>query len=346
VILPLRMSVLTLLVSLSALAVGQPLVAFNDLPERAEQRPAVQGALRDLSEARSTQARSAADPLALRLERVQARQGVELAEAELTAARFEGLAELASAWARVRETELQLRLSESARELAARALAIAQIRLERGSATTLDVEEARTALEEADTNVSAVRDAAALTRSDLIGLSNFEGPFDFSPIPRSQLETLIASIAELNAALPRTPTMLRVLHGVELTQIALELLDPSFASRAQIEQAERQRAQAEEGAREAQRGLALRNQSLINSVESARERDRLARETLAQLREREAIEERRFSAGLIAEIALLQAGLATLQGELAAMQAEHTLMNALLDLQAATLVPLEGWHER
>lgn len=340
----------TLLALVASLALAQAPLGWGDLAERAELRPAVQGALRTLSEAQSTQRRSLADPLALRLERTQARQGVELAEAELTAARFEALAELSSAWARARETEAQLRLTEAARDLSARAVSIAEIRLQRGSATTLDVEEARTALEEAETNVSSVRDAVALTRADLRGLTGAGSAgdtlFDFSPVPRARLETPIASAAELAAALPATPTLMRVLHGVELAGIGVELLDPSFASRAQIEQAERQLAQAEEGAREARRGLELRNQSLINSVESARERDRIARETLAQVRGREAIERRRFEAGLIAEIALLQAELATLQAEIGAMQAEHTLMNALLDLQAATLVPLEGWHAR
>lgn len=321
-------------------------INLDQLLSRAGQRTAVQTAQRTLDDAQAALRRTEVDPLALRIDRLSAEQDVALARAELRQEQFRAMAELAAAWTRVRETAQQLELTEAALELAARGLQIAEVRLNRGSATNLDVEEARTSLQEAETNVFAVRNALALTLQDLRGLSGLAGPFDLSAVDRSRLDAALPANNVFNAAVEGLPTLVQVKHGAALAAVAVDLLDPSFASRAQIEQAASQSAQAETGVLEARRGLALRTQSLLDQLSSARERDRIAHDSLAQAREREAIETRRFEAGLIAEIALLQVQLGTLQAVLAAISAEHDLMLALLDLQAGTLVTLEGWGVR
>lgn len=337
--------------TLLALAFALPTAAaaastLDDLLAAVDARVGVVTAALDLDEARRALARTEADPLALRLDRVRARQAVELAEAEAAAARFEAIAEVAAAWARVRETALQVALAEGARELSARAVEIARLRLERGSATRLDLDEAVTGLEDAEKNAAAARDGLALARADLAGLTGHAGDVDLGPLERARLDRPLPPDAAFDAALDGLPTVLRLAQAVELATLGVELLDPSFASRAQIEQARTQLAQAEAGAGEARRGLTLRTQALRNAVATARETDRIARDALAQAREREDIEARRFAAGLIAEIALEQTRLATRQAELRALQAEHGLLSALLDLQAGTLVPLEGWDGR
>jgi len=319
---------------------------LDDLLATVDGRVGVVTAQLDLDEAERAMARSESDPLALRLDLTRARQAVALAEAEARAARFDALTEIAGAWARVRETELQVQLAAAARDLSARALDIARLRAERGSATQLDVEEAATSLEDADKNLAAAGDGLALARADLAGLTGHRGPVALQPLERERLERALPGDEVFEAALEGLPSLLQIAHGVELAGIGVELLDPSFASRAQIEQAETQLAQAEAGAAEARRGLALRTRALLNAVVTARETDRIARDALTQAREREAIEARRFEAGLIAEIALEQTRLTTRQAELQAVQAEHGLMLALLDLQGGTLVPLEGWDGR
>ena len=324
----------------------QGTAGLDELLATVDGRVGVVTAQLDLDEAERALARTEADPLALRLDLTRARQAVALAEAEAQAARLDALAEVAGAWARVRETELQVALAAAARDLSARALDIARLRADRGSATRLDVEEAATGLEDAEKNLAAARDGLALARADLAGLTGHHGPVDLQPLGRDRLERALPEDAVFEAALEGLPTLLQIAHGVELAGIGVELLDPSFASRAQIEQAETQLAQAEAGAAEARRGLALRTRALLNAVTTARETDRIARDALAQALEREAIEARRFEAGLIAEIALEQTRLTTRQAELRAVQAEHGLLVALLDLQAGTLVPLEGWDGR
>jgi len=327
------------------LAQGAP-VTLDDLLGTVDGRVGVVTATLDLDEARRALARSEADPLALRLDLTRARQAVELNEAEFRAARLEALAEVAGAWARVRETELQVGLAEGARDLAARAVAIARLRLERGSATQLDLDEAVTQLEDAEKNLASARDGLALARADLNGLTGSAGPYALEAVDRGRLDRPLPDDATFEAALAGLPAVLRLTQATELAALGVELLDPSFASRAQIEQARTQLAQAEAGVAEAQRGLALRTRALLNAVATARETDRIGRDALAQATERESIEARRFEAGLIAEIALDQTRLATRQAELRAVQAEHGLMLALLDLQAGTLVPLGGWDGR
>lgn len=305
-----------------------------------EGRVAVVTASLDLAEAERTLARTDADPLALRLERTQARQGVELARAELQAARADTATELVGAWTRVRETMAQLELAEGARDLTERALGVAQLRFERGSATRLDVDEAATDLADADANVAAARAGLALARADLVGVVGRDATVDAAPIDRARLDRPLPDEATLDAAIAGLPTFLRVAHGAELAAIGVELLDPSFAAQALIDQATTQLAQAEAGLSDVARGLGLQARALRNAVASAADRDQIAREALGQAEERLAIEERRLEAGLVAELAVAQVRLGVDQARLAVLQAEHGLLRAWLELEAGTLLDL------
>ena len=324
-----------------ACAQGDPLALDLDAVLAArEERVAVVSAALDLTEAERTLTRSDADPLALRLERTQARQGVELARAELAMARADTAVELVGAWTRVRETMAQLALVEGARDLTERALAVARLRFERGSATQLDVDEAATDLSDAEANVAAARDGLALARADLVGVVGRDAAVDAAPIDRARLDLPLPDEAGLDAAIAALPTYLQVAHGAELAAIAVDLLDPSFAAQAQIDRARSQLAQAEAGLSEVARGLGLQARALRNAVASAADRDRIAREALGQAEERLAIEERRLEAGLVADLAVAQVRLGVEQARLAVLQAEHGLLRAWLEREAGTLLDL------
>ena len=330
-----------LLVAALGLATAQPL---EDFLARSDQAVGVVTAELERADAERAMQRSEADPLALRPERVQARQRAELAAAQATEALFEAYVDVASAYAQVREAELQVRIAEAGRALAERGVEVARLRLERGSATALEVQAAETDLREAERGANAARDGLALATRNLVGITGVT--FDASePVARDRLVGLdVPDDAALEAAALGTPAVLQVRHGLALADLQVELLDPSFASRSQIDQAELQRAQAAAGADEARRGVTLLLRSRANTLASALEGDRIAQDALSQAREREDVERRRLAAGLISELAFEQVQLQTLQAELRAMQAEHALLAAALELQAATLVPLEGWH--
>jgi outer membrane protein, heavy metal efflux system len=330
-----------LLLALTGLAWAQPLEVFLGQAERAV-GVVTSGLERD--DAVRALGRTEADPLALRPELVRARQRAELAAAQAREALFEAYVEVAAAYAQVREAELQLGLARAARDLAARGVEVAQLRFDRGSATALEVQAAETDLREAEQGVNAATDGLALATSNLEGLTGVE--FEATePLERERLESLrVPSEAELSRATEGTPAVLQVAHGLALAELQVELLDPSFAARSQIDQAVVQRDQATAGAAEARRGVTLLLRSRANALASALERDRIAQEAMSQAAEREAIERRRLEAGLISELAFEQTRLQTKQAELRAVQAEHALVAAALQLQAATLVPVEGWH--
>ena len=330
-----------LLVSALGASAAQPLEAFL---ARADQAVGVVTAALERDDAERALQRSQADPLALRPELVQARQRVELADAQAREALFEAYVDVSAAYAQVREAELQVRLADAGRALAERGLDVARLRLERGSATALEVSAAETDLREAERGLNAARDGLALATRNLVGITGL--PFaESEPLARERLASLaVPDDAALEAAAAGTPTVLQVRHGLALAELQVELLDPSFASRSQIDQAELQRAQASAGASEARRGVTLLLRSRANALATGLEGDRIAQDALAQAREREDVERRRLAAGLISELAFEQARLQTMQAELRAVQAEHALLAAALELQAATLVPLAGWH--
>jgi outer membrane protein TolC len=295
------------------------------------------------SDARLALVRTQADPLALRLEQTQAAQRLALAEAQLRQARFAAIADIAEAYMQALEAEAQLELARFARDLAAQSLEITRIRLERGSATELELEEAQTALEEAAQTVSTAEQGAQLAKRSLESLIG-QTVTALEPIAEVYLQS-VPSLEVVLAGLEHHPTLLEARQGVELATIGRDLLDPSYAAQVQIDAAELQLEQAEALAGEARRGLQLQAQSLYNQVRAAASGYRVQQDALRNARAREALEAQRLEAGLIADITFKQTQLATKQAELAAMQAKHSYLNALLALQAGALIPLEGLHD-
>ncbi len=314
------------------------------LPEAlatADQRTGVVTARLDLGDAERALERTVADPAALRLERLQAEQGVELATAQLRAARFEAYTDIASAYVQVLEARSGRELAQDAALLAERGLEIARIRLERGAGTELDVRDAETDLASARSDLASAEQGEALARRSFTSLTGLEAD-DLPPVPGELLDTELPDEDVLYERLDRAPTLLQAAQGVALARTARDLLDPAYAPARDIESAELNVAQAREGLAEARRGLELQLRSLIDRVAAARDAVAVARDALDNARDRDDVDRSRLEAGLIAEIAYDQTRLATAQARLSAMQAEHDLLLSLLRLQSETGVPLEG----
>ena len=287
--------------------------------------------------------RTEADPLALRLEQAQARQRAALTRAQLRQARYRAIADIAAAYTQLLEAQLQRDLAAAGFEVSAQSLDIARIRFDKGSATALDVQEAENALQDAEKNSAVAVRGVALAKTNLEGLIGQEVE-TVEPVP----ESLLAPLPSLETVLQNaatSPTLLQVDQGVELAGIGADLLDPSYASQAQLDNAALQLEQAQESAKEAGRGLEIQARSLYNTVTSAAQTYQNAQAALKSAQEREALEKQRLNAGLIADISFKQAQLTSFQALLAATQAKHALLNALLELQAGTMTALEGLHE-
>lgn len=334
-----KKTILTLLAGLAAFASA---LTFEEAVTAAPGRPDAISAQLTLLNAESTLLRTEADPLALRLDRLQARQAVELAEVELQQARVTAVADLANAYGGVLVAREQVALAEAGRELAQSGLDIAHIRLANGSATELDVRDAQVALDEATAAAATAASGLQLAVTNLEGMLGREvDPETLSPID----ETLLPPLPPLQSVLQttlRVPQLLQVEHGLELATAGVEMLDPSYASAAQIEEARTQLETTSQLAGEARRGLLLQARNLHLMAENALAQLQVEQEAYANAAERHEFERQRLDSGLISELAFRQAGLQLQQAEITLLQAQTDAMVALLELSAGTLVPLDG----
>lgn len=316
----------------------------SDAMAAADARQAVVGAERTLRDARADLRRTDADPLALRLDVLQANQAVALAEAELRVARFGAYQEIGAAYMDALEATAQRALADTAADLAARSAEIAAIRAERGAATDLDVRDAENDLASARSDLAAARDGEALARTNLASLLGVP-PTELgtlAPIPDTWVATPTPDADALVGRLETTPTVLRAAQGLEVARTARDLLDPAYAAAQDLEDADSRIGEAEDGLAEARRGLAILVRSLVDRVASAHDRLDVARDALANARDRDAVDRSRRDAGLISDVAYDRTRLATQQADLAALQAEHAVVRAALTLQADTGLALEG----
>ena len=325
-------------------------LAMTDDALLLEEALAAAGSRTDVVNARLSQGdaelalgRTQADPLALRLEKTQAQQRLTLSEAQLRQARYQAIADIAAGYTQLFEAQIQLELARTARDVNAQLVDITRIRLENGSATQLDVQDALNTLQDAEKNLNSAEQGLALAQANLASLI---GQDVSSAAPVS--DTLLATLPDFEAvltSLERTPALLQVNQGRELAEVSLDILDPSYASSAQLDNAKLQLEQAAESAKEARRSLEIQARSLYNAARTAAQSYRVALDTLQSAQEREALERQRLDAGLIADITFKQTQLSTSQAQIAAVQAQHAYLNALLNLQAGTLTALEGLHE-
>lgn len=314
---------------------------LGDALAQADDRTGVVTARLELSDARRRLERTEADPSALRLDRLQAGQALDLAEASLRSARYEAYAEIAAAYVQVLEARVGRAVAAEAAELRVRALDIARIRLERGAGTELEVRDAETALDSARNDLAAARQGLGLARRSFESLTSLPSD-ELEPAPAELVAIEPPAEATLRARLATAPALLQAWQGAELARAARDLLHPSYAPVREIEAAELSVARAAEGLEEARRALDLRSRSLLNRVETARDAATVAHDALANAVARDAIERARLDAGLIADVAYDQTRLATRRAELAALQADHEVLLALFDLQAGTGVAIEG----
>ncbi len=318
-------------------------LTLADVLATSNNRSAVVTAQLALNDATVALSRTQADPLALRLEQTQAQQKVALSQAQLDEARYKAIQDITSGYTQFLEAQAALNLSTSARDLSNQSLQIAQIRRDKGSATELEVQEAQNALEDAENNLLSAQQGAALAKTNLEGLigmpvQTLAAISDDMLAPLPALETVLANIDKL-------PTLLQVNQGIELATLGVDLLDPSYASKSQIDTAKLQLDTAQASGAEARRGLELQARTLFNTANSASETLAIRQDALNNALERESVEKQRLDAGLIADIQFKQTQLTTRQAELAALQAKHAYLNALLALQAGTMTPLEGLNE-
>lgn len=308
------------------LAHAQSLTLEAALAKAVEQAP-VAAARAELEDASANLQRLLADPLLTRPGRVQAEQRAALAQASLDRAVNQAKGSIVGAYAQVLEAQIQLRLARKGLEIASRGLGIAQIRQRNGSGTALDVRNAQNRLEEARSNATRAENGQALAQSSLRSLVGEFGTVSPLPVPR-----VLPEASRVRELLESNPDLLQSRQRAELASLQAELLDPSFAARAEIDAASARALQARAAARETERVLGLQYDSLLQNLQAAARSLGIQQAALANAAETLATERRRLEAGLISTLAFLQAELSSLQAELAAQQAQSNYWRAYYSL--------------
>ena len=306
------------------------------------ERTAVVTARTELRDAVVNLERVQGDPLAVSSETLQAEQRLALARTTFEQTYYSAVQEVASAYTDVLQARKGLEVAQEGVSVSEASLNIAQIRLQNGSGTQLDLDEARTSFNEAENSFRSSRDNlnVALNNLESILGQEFEASA-LEPVPDNYLVQIPELERVLNAA-EQHPTVLQAEQGLELAQLNLTLLDPSYASRSQIDGAETGVVNAREGLQETERSFRIQARNLFNGTESAQETYRVEQEALKTANERLQTQRERFEGGLIAQIELSQAELSNLQAELEARGARYGYLTSLLNLQAGTFVNLAG----
>ncbi|GIW27681.1 MAG: hypothetical protein KatS3mg070_1044 [Meiothermus sp.] len=320
-------ALLTLLFSF-ALAQAQTLTLEAALSKATVQAPVV-AAKAELDDATANLQRVLSDPLLTRPSRVQAEQRAALAQASYERALAQAQSSIVGAYAQVLEAQVQVRLAQKALEVAARGLEVAQIRQRNGSGTALDVRNAQNRVDDARSNASRAENGLALAQASLRSLVGAFGTLAPLPNPPALPE---ASVVQ--GLLGKNPDVLQARQRAELAQLQVELLDPSYAARAEIDAARSRAEQAVAGAREIERGLALQYDSLLQNLQAAARTLSVQQAALANAREALANDKKRLDAGLISQVAYLQTELSFIQAELAAQQALGNYFRAYYSLLA------------
>ncbi|HEU4741565.1 MAG TPA: TolC family protein [Meiothermus sp.] len=309
---------------------AQPLTLQAALAKATEQAP-VQSAQTELSDAQVSLQRTLADPLLTRPARLQAEQRVALAQANLNRAKAQAESSIVQAYTQALEAEQQVALAKKSAELAERNFEVAQIRQKNGSGTALDTKSAQARLEDARRGQAFAEQGLANARSNLRSLvGEFSGLAALPTAPALPERSLLQTLLE------QTPDVVQAQQRVELANLQAELLDPSYAAKADIEAAKARAEQAAAGAREIRRGLGLQYDNLYSQTQNAFRALSIQQALLQNAREQLAADKRRLDSGLISPLAYAQSELAALQAELAALQAQGGYLRALYGLYAGS----------
>ena len=220
-------------------------LTLSETLARVESRSSVVNARTELADAEMNLTRVTRDPLAVRTDTLQAEQRLALAQASLEQTRYAAASELTSAYTGVLGANAQVELAQQSLALSRRSLRVATIRLENGSATQLDLDDAQASLDEAQNGLRAATEAQTLALSNLVSILGEEvSASDLEEIP----ETVIPELPPLEAALTsaeRHPDLLGVAQQAALAELGTDVLDPLYAAQAQIDSAQSQRESAE-----------------------------------------------------------------------------------------------------
>lgn len=329
--------------ALAALLLGGGALAYSldDALAGADARPAVLAAELAVQDARADLGRTRADPFALRLERLNAEQRLELAEAAVSAERFTALGELGSAYTAQLQAEAEAESARANAALSRRRVEVARIRAQRGSLTELEVQEAEAELGVASAALRAADEALTLSRTvlqALLGTPLRTG--ELEPIPEAALAAPLPDLNTVLEAAARTPELLTAQQALVSARLASGLLDPSYSSARELAAARAAQETAQAAFSEAVRAQNAAVRTLYAQAAAARELYEAQAQSTAAAASRLLFQRRRFARGLISDLELREGELAAQNAQLELLRSKHAFVTAVFALQSAAALPL------
>jgi outer membrane protein, heavy metal efflux system len=292
-----------------------------------EQAP-VQASVAELEDAKANLARTLGDPLLTKPVQLQAEQRAALAQSNYDRSLAQAQGNIAGAYFQVLESQLQVRLTAKALEVATKGLEVAKIRQRNGSGTALDTRNAETRLDDSEANALRAKNGLELAEDSLKSLAGkFEALSPVTAIPAVPSDTALKTLID------KSPDMLQSRQRLALSQLQVELLDPSYASPSDIEAAKARSSQAAAGDRELGRALSLQYTSLLQNLQAAARTLRVQQTALANAQEALNNDRKRLGSGLISALVYLQSELTAIQASLAYQQAQGNYFRAWYALQ-------------
>ena len=287
-------------------------------------RTDLEAAERDLNRVR-------ADPLALRLDTLQAEQGWAAAQNKLVSTRVATQVEIANAYTAALEADEALQLAQKEQGIASQTLEAQRVRLSAGAVTQLDVDKANNDYQAAlrtTADAEANRNLAYAQLSSLLGSSV------------TNLETLsdellaLPNLEDVNQrAKSQNAQLLANSRSVELARTRLAAIDNAFSARSDIEAAQDSLENANIGFAESQRTLDLNVQNSYNAVLSSQARYESALANYATALADLNAQKTRLSAGSISPLSFAQSELNFQLTAASLNSAKHAFYLSLLRLE-------------
>lgn len=282
----------------------------------------------EVTEAQSNYNRQLTDPALTKPTQIQARQRVELAQAKLDAARRAAQVQVVNAYTQALEAAQQVALAQKAVELSEMSVNIAQIRLNNGSGTALDLKDAQRSLQDAQKNANTAKNGYNLSLKNLKNLiGQFEKLDPIAQLPAVPDDSIVETIAG------RSVNLLQLKQGLEMAQMQVGLLDPSYASQSQIDAAQLQADNVAQNLEDVMNGEVLQVGSSYDQLTSAYKGIDIAGKAQDNTEEAYNNDVKRLQSGLISKIALKQSELKLVQANLGLLQARNAYVRSFYSLQ-------------
>jgi outer membrane protein len=340
------LSILALGFALNSLAFAQapaPLTLEKGVQMALEANSDVQSAENALTLANRTLVARNADPTALITDLLQARQGAELAAAQLSSAKLDATSETVSEFLNLAEAKDSIEVLELQFKLLTRNLEITKARLQAKTATPVDVQKAQTDLSGVQQQLSDAKASRPVIVARLARVLGMARGTEVVIADAPAFKLRVLNIIELEKNLEdRAPQLVQAGQGLELAELNLKITDNDYTP-------EQQKREAATSLENAKRAVATAKRRAVNTfrdaargVTAAAEGIGVAKQSLSVATRNSENDRERLKQGLISKVQLEATLLAQLQAKQSLAKAENGYLRALAALSLAAGVDVTG----